>query len=273
MGKSIPVLVFTLLAKIAIAQSISTQMGGRAAGLGYSSAGISDEWSLLNNPGGLGKISQNTAAFAYEVRTQLKGANRMGALFNTPFKWGTLSAGIFRFGDDVYNEQTLSIGLGNQIGIAALGAKANILQFQATGFGIYRAFSFDFGGITQLTEKFHISAYITNLTQSRIGEDHEPLPTRLTAGITYYPEKGILITTELSKELNYATTWRTGLEYSFQQKVFFRTGFNLTPNAAFFGVGIHKKKMRFDYSIQLNPLTGASHQASGSYWFSPKEKK
>jgi hypothetical protein len=273
MGKSIPLLVFILWAKVAIAQSISTQMGARSAGMGYASAGSSDEWSLFNNPGGIGKFKQINTAFTYEVQSQLKGANRMAALFNHPFKWGAISTGIFRFGDDLYNEQALSIGLGNKVGIASLGAKLNIIQYHAEGFGVSRAISVDFGGITEITEKLYLSAFITNLTQSHIGDDHEPLPTRLTAGLSYYPDKNIFLTTELSKELGYEATWRTGIEYSFHQKVYFRTGFNLTPNAAFFGVGIRKQKIRLDYSVQLNHFTGVAHQASASYWFSQKEKK
>jgi hypothetical protein len=272
MRKSLPLLVFTILAKLAIAQSISTQIGARSAGMGYASSGSYDEWSLFNNPGGLGKIDQINAAFSLEVHSQLKGANRMAALFNHPSKWGTFSSGVFRFGDDLYNEQALSLGFGNQVGIAALGIKANIIQYQASGFGVFRALSLDLGGITELSEKLYLSAYIVNLTQSRIGEDNETLPTRLTAGISYHPGKNIFITTELSKELDYASTWRTGLEYSIQQKVFFRTGFDLNPNAAFFGVGITKKKIRFDYSIQHNHLTGLSHQASASYWWLQKSK-
>jgi len=267
------ILGLILFAKIAIGQSISTQMGARATGMGYASSGLKDEWSLFNNPGGLGKISQINTAFAYEVQSQLKGANRMGAVFNRPFTWGTPSIGMFRFGDDLYNEQVLSVGFGNQFGIASLGAKVNVIQYRASGFGVSTALSIDFGGITELTEKLFIGAYIINLTQSHIGEYDESLPTRLTAGLTYNPEKNISITTELSKELQYATTWRTGIEYSFHHKVFFRTGFNLNPNAGFFGIGVNKKKVRFDYAIQFNHLKGASHQASASYWFSQKIKK
>jgi len=271
--KSILIIGFTVFVKIANAQSISTQMGARAAGMGYATSGISDEWSLFNNPGGIGKISDTNTAFAYEVQSQLKSAGRMAATFNKPFKWGTTSAGLFRFGDELYNEQAISAGFGNQFGIASLGMKVNLIQYRAEGFGVSSAVSFDFGGITELTKKLFIGAYITNLTQSAIGEDREPLPTRLTAGLSYHPEKNIFITTELSKELDYTTTWRTGIEYSFQQKVFFRTGFNLKPDAAYFGIGGIRKKVKFDYAIQLNHLTGAAHQAALCYLFSQKDKK
>jgi hypothetical protein len=271
--KSILILGVLLFAKIAIAQSISTQLGARGAGMGNASSGNKDEWSLFNNPGGIGKINQTNAGVAYEVQSQLKSANRMGFVFNKPFRWGTPALGIFRFGDDLYNEQAVTIGFGNQLGIASLGMKVNLIQYRAEGFGVSTAVGFDFGGITELTKKLSIGAYITNLTQARIGEDDERLPTRLTAGLSYNPEKNIFITTEISKELEYVTTWRTGLEYSFHQKVFFRTGFNLNPNAAFFGVGARKKNLKFDYSIQLNDLTGASHQAAASFCFSQKEVK
>ncbi len=248
-------------------------MGARATALGYASSGLADEWSLFNNPGGLAKITQTNAAFAYEVNAQLKGANRMGAIFNMPTKWGVASAGLFRFGDDLYNEQALSIGFGNQFGIASLGMKVNLVQYNAEGFGVTTAISFDFGGIAELTEKLSIGAYITNLTQSRMGDEDERLPTRLTAGLLYKLEKNILVTTELAKELDYIATWRTGLEYSFHQKVFFRTGFNLNPNTACFGLGIRKKKLRLDYAVRFNPLTGALHQASAVYSFSKNIEK
>ena len=271
--KSILIFGTILFAKIAFAQSVSTQMGARSTALGYASSSLADEWSLFNNPGGIGKINQTNAGFAYEVNTQLKNANRMGAIFNMPIKWGTASAGIFRFGDDLYNEQALSVGFGNQFGIASLGMKINLVQYNAEGFGVTTAMSFDFGGITELTEKLSVGAYITNLTQSRMGEEDERLPTRLTAGLSYKPEKNILVTTELAKELDYMATWRTGLEYSFHQKVFFRTGFNLNPGTAFFGLGIKKKKLRIDYAVQFNQLTGAMHQASAVYSFTKEAEK
>ncbi len=247
-------------------------MGAPSNGLGNASSGSSNEWSLFNNPGGLGKIDQMNAAFAFEAQSKLKAANRMAAVFNYPGKPGTLSAGIFRFGDDLYNEQALSFGFGNQLGIASLGVKANLIQYQSTGFGTYHALSLDFGGISKLSEKLLISAYITNLTQSSIGNDGATLPTHLTVGITFNLENNVLITSELSKELDYMTTWRTGLEYAVYQKVIFRTGFNLNPNAAFFGLGVIRNKIRIDFSSRFNQLTGSSHQASASYWFSQSKK-
>src|SRR5882762_11163621 len=98
------------------AQSSSTVMGARAAGLGYTSVVLKDEWAIFNNVAGLAGLHQVSTAFAYEVRPALTGANRIAASIAAPSKIGTLGIGIFRFGDEVYSEHLLSFGVGNQIG-------------------------------------------------------------------------------------------------------------------------------------------------------------
>ncbi len=275
MARLISLLFVLVITKVTNAQSISTLMGARAAGMGYASSGLADEWALFNNVGGIGSQDFLSTAVAYEIRAQLTNANRMAFAFNSPIRWGVASLGAFRFGDDLYSEQIISAGFGNKFGIASLGAKVNYIQYRAEGFGTNHAFSLDFGGIAQLTDKLSIGAYITNLNQASMSNDYqsERLPTKLTAGLTFKPLENILITTELDKDLDYAATWRTGLEYSFKEKFFFRTGFNLKPQTGFFGIGMRKKNLHADYAIQFNSLTGASHQASACYRISRTEKK
>ncbi len=249
-------------------------MGARTAGMGYASATIADEWSLFNNIGGLSKLSQLTTAFAYEARPALLGANRLAASISSPTKIGSWGLGIFRFGDDVYSEHMVSLGFGNQIGNTSLGAKVNYTQYRAENFGVNSAMSVDFGGVTKITSQISIGAYITNLTQSKlIGSDGERLPTQLVAGVGFRPSEKVLLATEIQKDLAYQATWRSGMEYSVYQKIFFRTGFNLNPNAAFFGLGAQKRNIKFDYAIRLGQLIGTAHQASVVYSIATKNKK
>lgn len=249
-------------------------MGGRATGMGYASTALRDEWSLFNNPGSLGQQDQITAAAAYEIRPGLSNMNRMAFNFQTPLKWGALAAGVFRFGDELYNEQLISAGYGNKVGIATLGLKVNYVQYRAEGFQTTGTVSVDFGGLVELTDQLLIGAYITNLTQSKYNTEggRENLPTRLTAGITYSPSKSLLITTELDKDIDYKAIWRTGLEYSYKEKFFFRTGFNLNPQAAFIGVGGRTRKIKADYAINFNSYTGAAHHVSVNYSISTSKK-
>lgn len=256
------------------AQSTSTLMGARAMGLGFASATLTDEWSLFNNVGGLGKLNQSSLNFAYEIIPALTGANRIAASALTSTKIGTVGLGIFRFGDDVYNESLVSFGYGSSIGNTSLGAKVNYIQYRAEGFGVNTATSIDLGCITRITPQISVGAYITNLTQSKlIGTDGERLPTKLVAGIGFSPSEKVLLGTEVEKDLDFQITWRSGLEYAFYKKVFFRTGFNTNPNAGYFGLGAQKKNLKIDYALKYNQLTGSAHQASAIYLFSLNQKK
>src|SRR5450432_2670502 len=132
-NKLLLLLLFVVLENSGAAQSVNTLMGGRAAGLAYASATLCDEWALLNNIGAMAKVNHPTAAFAYEVRPALPGANRIAAIYSTPTKIGVAGFGLFRFGDDVYSEQIISTGYSNQMGLASLGLKINFIQYRAEG--------------------------------------------------------------------------------------------------------------------------------------------
>jgi hypothetical protein len=94
MSRFIHLLAVVLIVKIGNAQSISTQMGARAVGMGFASSGVTDEWSLFNNIGSLGAADRVSVAAAYELRTQRIDANRLAFAFNAPIRWG----GYFRGG-------------------------------------------------------------------------------------------------------------------------------------------------------------------------------
>lgn len=248
-------------------------MGARAAGLAFTSSTLSDEWSLFNNIGGLAKVEQLSAAFAYEVRPSLPGAKRMAAGLNAPFKWGTAGFGFFRFGDDLYSEQIISGGFSNQFGIASLGIKANYIQYRSENFGVKSAVSLNFGGVVDLTPQLCIGAYVTNINQPKISiQDNERIPTRLTAGISFKPTDKIALLTEVEKDLDYDPTIKGAFEYTVHKKVFFRTGFNLQPNAGFFGLGFNARRVKVDYGMEYNPAISFIHQASATYRFEKKRK-
>jgi hypothetical protein len=249
-------------------------MGARQAGMGYAGATVADEWSLFNSIGGLGKLTKNSFGFCYEAVPSLIGADRMAAVYNSAHRWGNWAIGAFRFGDALYSEQMMSAGFSNQFGITSLGAKINYLQYRAEGFGTRAAMSVDLGGITQLTRELSIGAYITNLTQSTLqNQDGDRLPTQLVIGLGIKPSKKVYVSTELQKDIDYQPTWRTGIEYTLYKTFLFRTGYNFNPQAAFFGLGFHKKNLKVDYAIRFNQLPGSSHQATATYVIPTKEKK
>ena len=243
-------------------QSSYTLIGARAQGLGYASSCLSDEWAILNNIGGLAKVDQITTSFTYDAQPQFKPFNRLAALFAVPTKIGVAGVSIFRFGDDLYNEQILSAGFSNTFGLASLGVKVNYIQYNTGGFGRYDAVTVSAGGIAQLTPQLFIGAHIVNINQPKISGSTERVPTVLMAGIAFQPIDKLFISSELEKDLDYDPTWKTGLEYQVHKKFVFRTGFNINPNAGFAGVGFKPSKFILDYAFQYASNTGPRHQAT-----------
>lgn len=263
--------LIVLLPQSAQTQSVSTLMGARVNGMGYASSALFDEWGIFNNIAGIAKIESTTAAFAYDLHPSLVGGNRTAALVAHPTSVGVIGIGAYRFGDNLYNEHILSAGFSNTLGIASLGLKVNYIQYQTEGFGTKGVMSINFGGIAQLTPILALGAYITNINQPELNE-FEKLPTRIAAGINLTPTEKISINTELEKDLEYAPTWKAGIEYKFHTKFSARTGYNINPNTAFFGLGFKTKKFNIDYALQHNVLLSLSHQASINYQFNKSSK-
>jgi hypothetical protein len=252
---------------ISTAQSVSTLMGARSGALGYASETLSDEWSILNNVGGLAQVRKPSIAFACEVNPALEGANRIALALSTPVSKGTVGLGIFRFGDNIYNEQVIAAGYSNRIGITSLGAKVTYTQYQAEGFGTSAALSLSFGGITNLTRYLSIGAFITNVNQPIISKiNKEKLPTLLDAGISLKASETFLFVAGIQKDLdNSNPVLKFGIEHIAHPKLIFRTGFNLHPDAAFFGFGFKQRKIKIDYAIQYREELNLGHQISFIY--------
>jgi hypothetical protein len=255
-------------------QSASTLLGARAAGMGYASATVQDEWSFFNNIAGLAGIKEKAFAATYEVRPNLPSANRLGALFAMPFSFGSTGFGVFKFGNDVYSEQIIALGYANQIGKTSLGARISYIQYKAEGYGTHGALGINVGGITQITPQIAVGAWIQNINQPKIDfADKEKAPVKLLLALSFKASEKFFVVTELEKDVLYKTLWKTGMEYAVHKKFFARAGFNIQPNSFFIGVGYNGARIKIDYALQSFTQIGASHQASASYRIGKKPKE
>ncbi|MEQ9591140.1 MAG: hypothetical protein RLN86_01000 [Cyclobacteriaceae bacterium] len=262
----------SVVSHVLLAQSGSALMSAEGAGVGYSTAALTKEWSLFNNIGGLSEATAFTSIFAYEVNPNLQGANRAAAGIVMPFKFVTTGLGLFRFGDDLYNEQMLSLGLSNRFGLGSLGIKINYIQYSAEGFGTHSAVGIDFGGIAELSKNFSIGAYIINLNQPKLKTvDEEKLPVKLTVGFRFRPSEKTSISSEVQKDIVHKPTIRAGVEFSIYKKIQFRAGANLNPTRFFSGIGYSGSRLKIDYALQFNPDMNVSHQASVGYLIKPRK--
>ncbi len=249
------------------AQSVSTLMGARAQGLGYTTSVLTDSWGVFNNIAGIATLTQPTASFTYDLRHALPGADRTAAAIVWPIKAGVLGGGVVNFGDALYSESMITAGFSNQLGLASLGLNLKYIQYRAEGFGTKGVFTVNFGGIAELTPTLSVGAHITNINQPKISADDNRIPTILTAGLAFKPTDNVFIATEIEKNIDYQATWRMGLEYLFNKKFCARTGYAIQPNTAYFGMGFKATRFSIDYAIQYSTQLQFGHQASITYQF------
>jgi hypothetical protein len=246
-------------------------MGARAMSLGFTSSCLTDEWSIFNNVGGLAKVKQPSASFSYTAYPHSPFFDQMAALYCKPIKFGVLAGGIYRFGDDLYNEHIISGAFANSFGLASLGIKLNYIQYHAEGFGSTQALTVSFGGVAELSPQILVGAHIVNINQPKLSEtSKERVPTRMTMGIGFRPNEKVFLSSEVEKDLAFDLTWKTGFEYQVHKKLVARTGFNLNPQAGFAGIGFKPKKFSLDYAFQYSTNLGGIHQATVSYQFKSK---
>jgi hypothetical protein len=241
-------------------------MGARSHAMANASSCLDDEWSLFNNPAGLSGVEKAIVAVAYAITPALPGSDRMAASGSLPALGGTVSAGMFRFGDDLYSEQVLRVGYGQRLGLAALGISVSLIQYNASGFGTLWVPGVTLGGIAELTPWMKVGAYVVNPNQPVISHDQgERLPTRFTAGIAIIPNERVMAVIEVEKDLEYDASWKAAIDYRPLGRFHFRMGCGLVPEHFSVGVGFRSSRIRLDYALDYSAFVGTGHQVTAAY--------
>ncbi|MDX1627581.1 MAG: hypothetical protein R3345_02715 [Fulvivirga sp.] len=257
-------LVFLLLVSSpCFAQNGLIEAGARPASMGHAYVAAHDTWSTFYNPAGVAKTEDISTFFTYENKHGIEGLNVMAAGFSSKLPLGGMSLTAFRFGDDLYNEQALSLSYGNKFGLASLGVRVNYREFNVEGLGNKKLLTVDVGGIAQFTDQLFFGAFIRNINQAKISDiSEERAPTLLNAGLSYRPTLKITLNLEIEKGLEHDSSVKLGAEYKFLEKLAIRTGVSTNPFINYAGLGFITRKITIDYALTKSLDLGMSHQAS-----------
>jgi len=253
---------------LAIAQSGVEVLprGARSMGLANANATLADAWSLFNNIGGLGSVEESQFFSGYDHRMALNELTTLaaGAVFaSSTGAWGI---GLSSYGGDLFNQQTIGLGYGNQLGIVSLGVKINYFQTNIEGFGRGAAPIVELGGVAELTPWLFFGAHMYNMTRSKLSRvTDEYLPMIVRSGLSFRPSEGLMINLEAEKEVYLSPQLKMGMEYSLRDKLWARTGINTHPQQLFFGIGFSPKRYRIDYALSQNHQLGFTHHVSFNY--------
>ncbi len=249
-----------------ISQDGQYDIGGRNSALAGTSITLVDTWSIFNNIGGLGGIDRATVGAAYQSRYNIKALQVLGVGYSQPLKWFNTGIAFHSFGNSLFNQQNIKIGIGNQFQIVSLGLGVNFLQYRIESLGVKQVAALEFGGIVELTPKIVLGASIFNINQVALNET-EDVPVVMKVGISIRPNDDLMLNGEVREELDQDTDFSFGVEYRIIQSMALRTGFLTEVNSFSLGLGIILSDFRMDYGFSMENVLGNIHEISLSYWF------
>jgi len=135
-------------------------------------------------------------------------------------------------------------------------------------------------GMQYRTYKYKLGLSIMNFGPKMSYENSSSsLPTSISAGMAYYPfGTNLSFLLGSTTPLNGRTSFKTGVEYSYQGLLMFRAGYDSEANYGeqngfSMGGGIAVSGQNLDYAYNLNDLMGSTHQISFVFKFGKTREK
>jgi hypothetical protein len=253
-----------LWATSAFASGEPFPMGARSWGIGNASVAIADQNSFFNNPAGLGFLQESFVSTSYHARYNIAGLQTLSLSGNYNTKYANVGLGVERFGDKLYNEQKLGLALSKSTNRVSLGLKVSYFQAAIENFASKNTLLTEFGLMTKFSSKVQMGFHAYNLTGAKLFASQQ-IPTVLRLGLSFTPNKQILLVTEAEKDITLPTLIKAGLEYQIIKNFYLRTGITSKLNNAHFGFGFQSKQFIFDYAVSSHSALGFSHHLSISY--------
>lgn len=233
-----------------------TSMGATSVAMGQTGVAIpNSNWSLFSNTALL-PTNQTQVSFYGFRYVGIAEITDMAATMSTQTNWGTVGAGIHRYGFNLFNENRFLLAYKNNLDRFHYGISASYTHiFQGGDYGAAGAFGIDLGLAAEITDDLWFGARATNLNQPSYGDTDEQLPRELATGLSYYLTPEALITAEIVKDVMFPLSFRSGVQFEVIQSLFIRAGITTKPETYSFGFGYQSTRWEVNFGLQQhNPL-------------------
>lgn len=273
LGKNYILIIGFLFSQLVNAAGNRFPIGARAVALGNAVAANEDVSSVFNNIAGIAKLDRVNMSAFFESRYNFSAFNQYAIVGNlplasTPLKYGNIGIGVFRLGNELYNETRANVGFAHNIKGVNLGIQAEYIQIAISEWGSKGNIAINFGGQVQVLPNLKFGAHIYNINQAKIATyQDERIPTIMKLGVSFKPAKRLSLNAEIEKDVMLPTRFKAGVEYGLLDKLYFRTGINTNPVKYFFGFSFLTKSMALGYAMSVHEQLGLSHAISIAYLF------
>lgn len=231
-------------------------MGAKSISMGQTGAAIPENsWAVFSNAS-LMPTQQNRVSFYGFRYVGIAEITDMAASFNYQTSWGTIGAGLHRYGFNLFNENRFILGYKNKMGKFHYGGSVSYTHvYQGGNYGSAGAVGFDLGLAAQIVNKLWFGARATNLNRPAYGDTDEELPRELAAGFSYHLASRVLFTAELVKDVKFPVSLRSGVQFEIIKSLFARAGITTEPSTYSFGFGYEAATWNLNFGLQQhNPL-------------------
>ena len=173
-----------LLGTFSQIQAQST-LGATSIAMGQTGVAVPNtNWTLFSNVA-LMPTDGNRVSFYGFRYVGIAEITDMAANFTSQTSWGTLGAGVHRYGFNLFNENRFLLAYKNSLSRFHYGASVSYTHiFQGGDYGAAGAIGFDLGIAAEITEDLWFGAGATNLNQPSYGDTNEELPRELATGLS-----------------------------------------------------------------------------------------
>jgi len=179
------------------------------------------------------------------------------------------------FGGTLYNEKKAGLAFAKQLGEKfSAGIQLDYLSTQlANGddgyvYGTSGSFAVEGGFLAEPIKDLKIGLHIFNPTKAKLAAYNDELvPTVIRFGGSYKFSDKVLLSSELEKDVDMTSVFKTGLEYHIVEQIFLRGGIATNPGLSSFGFGFKLKQWQVDVASTYHQVLGFSPQVSLVYDF------
>ncbi len=185
----------------------------------------------------------------------------------------TTEDSIIETDSKLHTERTFRLTYGIELSdIISFGTSANLLYISQKNQGSVFNYTFDFGLIGNIYERWQLGLAILNATDNYIigGIDQYRyyIDRTVSAGIAFLPYDNLRTSFDVSKSADYPTSIGMGLEYDIMDDLFtIRAGARSYPVEYGAGFEVKMDKFSIDYGYSATQIIGEQHHLQLNYKF------
>lgn len=257
-------LIILLFLLISWSKSFSqNNPGTRQNALSHSDVSLSiDAFAVFNNPAGLSYLKNRIVGFYYSPSPfGLRELASASTAYSENLQSASISGGIIIYGFDLYRETKIAFAFGKRISQnISVGLTSIYNHYSIENYGSRGVFTFNLGGIAELSKSFFIGFLAENIFRSSISHEKDQIPVLLNAGISYIASDQVTLFFKLRKELHFEPAFSFGAELVLVDFLRLRVGASNEQDSFSGGFGIDFSYVQAEYAVMSHPELGFTHQ-------------